>query len=1545
MAFSSQTNNNPNLQPSLRLSENTNLRRGPILTSTSILGSVEVNNNNNANANNSNFPQPQIAQNIDNVTSYVQQLLRNSGINPLRPEIVATTEFIPLLDDNNTEITNNDFTLTLGGYQLNVTGVVKLIEKQMTLQKITSKNIEKFLTVASGFNLNQLVSLCKTYLFDQEIPLADIETMKITIKERLSELDLGSNSGVESSGANNSQGSNSGQNTSTNLSGIISGQVLSSFSQTQAGQSAAYAISQPALDRAEYRTLKKITEFFEDPSAAPYADICLEYLAKEIFIEKSLLWIDGLLYLKKKLADSLDISNCDVANNLELSNNLIKHLTDRGGIAVSGDKPKISFSDYKTYYLSNVINSKNIEVAIAFNDNLNLELGDNAGAILKSLSDSGGTKKLLMSLKAFTTALIFENETIPLNFSNNEALSDPKKIPGFTNELERHKVMKKLVRGPDLYFTSNATVTFNNEDPFFDDADIIINWQGTAPKVNGLVEKHLSYCIADITYCGSHKSLTDLNMYKNLPLGDIPDFDFSQFVLGVEGDVDFPAFISKLVGFPNTNLNEIQLVKNYVLPGNIGPTGGATNSKGIARSIAKSIKYDQFNTDVVPLENDYYDFQSSNFSFETGQNFFVDSALLENDFNFRKLESYLSKYSSFVEDATEDYIKLHGNPGIVNSSNVCNYNSIFSKFKADIAQFLETNFVKNKPSKSLAYAFCILMKASEDKDFSNVLFRNVLFTSHLENHSKVGNKENLNIRSDNSEYSIREIESIKQLKRTVFYKTCDKLFDIDKEHYKGANFQDKHVDYKTGGDANLGSFPEGILGYDSGGLPVKKERIITDDLAHGLGADDTGADGGTNSEEGEFILAFNELQNIILKYCFEFEKNYIKDNLKSPLIKNAFQNLNYNFDFTSSNNNETVYDTKKILRYILGSVFENGEISFREGLYEFFDDNLPLPFFGYSDKFLRTNYLFRAYAFYRAFLKIIIGSLGCKATISEGDDGVFEGEPQRIFTLKYSKTQFAGVVDGLRSSAEYQNKKIKPNNNNSNFYKSSTFYNHGRRSTLRVLSKFDAAYNSSYLTGINHLLIMGTHLNALRKNAKAITNYLNPDSSDVSSEVSRQIINYYTQGSNQNASNEGNLVSMLSAEQIRSGYASYLKLFKGNSSNSIIPSNSLFQEEQVKNMIKYLTQPKYGYRKSESYGRKTVMHVGIPIGLINRLRRLSLRTAAGNLEAQRYEKSNMIIIYVYRQNILNPNEKVYPKTFIFDLSKFVIENPDFQNIDNKQIIDYVDNQNIDDLIKNHCVYKINEVKNLNQNDINSKFEKFVGAAFSVTDDEEGYSSKLKSEIFQNHLSDHYLKLYNRILSGVDVQEHVFQLSDQYNLDGQTVDQDKQDLFNGDLQTKTIKLFPDANTNSAIASEYLRLKNGAGNSLLFKSEQYMNATLQSKIFNRVFSIMINERDFVIHPDTLPDTANININLPIIVQQGLSTTPIESPEQLYESLPQFSADGKIQINGSIKPAVRQTYPILNNYANSIEKPDDTSQIYNYTVQVGLLPCLDEDLPEND
>ena len=117
----------------------------------------------------------------------------------------------------------------------------------------------------------------------------------------------------------------------------------------------------------------------------------------------------------------------------------------------------------------------------------------------------------------------------------------------------------------------------------------------------------------------------------------------------------------------------------------------------------------------------------------------------------------------------------------------------------------------------------------------------------------------------------------------------------------------------------------------------------------------------------------------------------------------------------------------------------------------------------------------------------------------------------------------------------------------------------------------------------------------------------------------------------------------------------------------------------------------------------------------------------------------------------------------------------------------------------------------------------------------------------NHIEDYYLKLYTRIMSGLDFEEDVFQLTDDTGVSvfpgtdrepflGQNEFNELFDSFLNGLIT-SLNLSPEEEVS--IRNNTYRLKTEAKRSIFFAPFKYMYKAIRTKIFDRVFSILVDE----------------------------------------------------------------------------------------------------------
>jgi hypothetical protein len=464
---------------------------------------------------------------------------------------------------------------------------------------------------------------------------------------------------------------------------------------------------------------------------------------------------------------------------------------------------------------------------------------------------------------------------------------------------------------------------------------------------------------------------------------------------------------------------------------------------------------------------------------------------------------------------------------------------------------------------------------------------------------------------------------------------------------------------------------------------------------------------------------------------------------------------------------------------------------------------------------------------------------------------------------------------------------------------------------------YDAALaeiNSVKQKMTDHFVSCTAHLGMLQGHAKSLNRSVNQMRSTLMGQGSSQINYGPALSVFKSAPGGARLLNFLSKQMIASNTFSELVLMNSSKSFKHAPASDVFTNKQVKNMITYFSQPDYGFvtNKTPSFkaqGRRSILHIGIPAGMINELQ----LKAIDYFGTEKYRDSNLLLIEIHRKNMLDNAERTYSTPFVFDMSRFIIEDPDIPAIVNRQLQDFTD-QGVENLKSNTCIYKINSI---------GETRKYVGTAYpssgqTTGEDVELYSQSFKSAVFTNHMTDHYLKMYCKAMLGLDFREYVFQISQNGKLTQGPSGELAANVYQ-QMMDQNSKLFPDADTDISIATELDKLNRGIGNSLYFNSEKYMHTTLYPNAFDRVFSVLINERDFMFKGTT--------------VTAGFES--LQADKDRYKSTPTYNLMGKQIISHGLNtenldPGHTKYYE---RYNESLQ--EDSAQIYNYYCTVSILP----------
>ena len=317
------------------------------------------------------------------------------------------------------------------------------------------------------------------------------------------------------------------------------------------------------------------------------------------------------------------------------------------------------------------------------------------------------------------------------------------------------------------------------------------------------------------------------------------------------------------------------------------------------------------------------------------------------------------------------------------------------------------------------------------------------------------------------------------------------------------------------------------------------------------------------------------------------------------------------------------------------------------------------------------------------------------------------------------------------------------------------------------------------------------------------------------------------------------------------------------------------------------------------------MHVGIPAGMLENLQFEAIKNTGDEL----YDGSNIIMITIYRKDILNTKSYVYPKTFVFDMSRYSLEGT--RGVSNTQLSGRTF-LSAKDLVDNSTLHKIDGFGKTHK----MPNGKAYNSSKTFYENKPRYEASFLKSIFENHLDDHYFKMYYKLMMGLDFKEYIFQLTaDSAVKNGP--DSSNADLLNTILNNNLI-LFPEAAEDPDSAVELDKINRSISNSLYFNSERYMKASIYPNIFDRVFSVLINERDFIY--------ASGNPNK-------------DKSSQFYGNVAQpiFRVSSGVEAFKPIVIPESNISPTQSYYNSSRNK--DYPQVYMYYAQISIMKRIEE------
>ena len=274
-------------------------------------------------------------------------------------------------------------------------------------------------------------------------------------------------------------------------------------------------------------------------------------------------------------------------------------------------------------------------------------------------------------------------------------------------------------------------------------------------------------------------------------------------------------------------------------------------------------------------------------------------------------------------------------------------------------------------------------------------------------------------------------------------------------------------------------------------------------------------------------------------------------------------------------------------------------------------------------------------------------------------------------------------------------------------------------------------------------------------------------------------------------------------------------------------------------------------------------------------------------------------ISVFKKSHIYPDYNFHPKNYIFDTSANILDyNPSNNNISN-HLKNFKGDASFDQLLKS---IEISRIKVNEDGSLKARVSRGYGPAAN--------SGMYSRDVLINHVTDYVLKEYNKLTTGLDFDEDTFLLLEQP-IDFNRIQSTQ--LLGSKLTDEYVrilemiaKLYPETEQDAQLKSEVFRLTRVIKQSGPFSFVNRFKKTVTPKSFDRVYSIIVNEKDFILSTaeDIFTQPVNFHIN-----------SKIQRPENLKDA---YSANMNSE---------------QSNYSKSIS--ENYPEIYNYAVSLSLLP----------
>jgi len=1272
-------------------------------------------------------------------TSERTRRLVSQGLNPLRPVIVANTEFIPLSDGES--ITASDSGVDVGDNSIEkYRSIVSLFEIHRQIRLATLNSAENLLRNAKGFDLNEFLESVRKILqteLENLIRPTLAETVSATIQfiSRLS---------VRDTNAGEFKASKIKQTKKdTNFAGTtVANNARSSVSQSFKNQKNNFVDEQ------------KIGTILRQKSNDPFVRSLIEYAILDILVFDMIKYLSGLLKIKDSGLKTWSIFGEDDAV-----------LSDLGTI---GTLP------------SSVKKLQDVALPLPSWDGGYDEATRQSFSILNELkklmnvSVSGNTPDLTLVIQTF---LFGASETRLYGLTIGDASEPSTSIGEFPifNSGGKSALNNALTRLSQTYVQSLVRDVYSYVSTFETAAE---RAAGSDP-INQLNADTLNQMKG---YFPDSSNLSDLDFFGNLLAGcHLNDlFSIAGFITSDKNKVfrsmgsqnsgeiqDIDTFYKKFLSIDN--ISSLTTTKyEYDLE---NPNSPVLKFLGL-KDAGGGQKY-------LPLEST--DNVSSG-QYITGPEYFFDFALQRGDSTFKDFKDFASKYEKFATAYAETVYELTRPDYAVES---------FKKICEDVASDLFSGVS--------AFNLGLLIECAEDFEGLIKIFKSTYFASRTDSIGGVGDDdtdlsteqgarramrynnnsiitsflvERLGI--DSSKISKEARDAYRTLAGTSYTAIDNKEYVKKRKHFrtfygedlrgypvktfnKGTEYEETDYDWVE---------YEWYRRPESGGLTPEEERL----------------------ERGVHYSTSlcSSLKNFI------DNKHFVKSGLLTEDQVNIFNSRRSN-DFQTLNSGRL-----------------NRSFDIQGSTFKLSDHHRLLILYGFIAYLLKRNVRFE------------IGN----------DNGQIEA--YSLYTFFINNAEVSGIANALNDYSRGVNATLGlvPVARTWPVSKQLAY-----QDTYSALEKVGDLINKKCKNIAESALAPFYHARMLSSIQKRITSFVNTGDGSNRGKLSIDVLKH------SKVKAFDSITGLLTRESVGQMYKSYINTLKKSEQYSFTKEDH-FDLNKTKLITKILSNSNYGFLESERRGNKNVCNVGITNSLLNTLRfEAYKKTGDPNLL-----ESTRFCVNVFKTSVID-TLMVYPKTFLFDSDLQVIDY-DEKGSPLNHIKNFTDTWNFADIVNN---IEFTEWSDYNRGDsetTRNDSQNFVDSFRSVKTLGSSLKRYLDEKILINHINDYALKEYYRLSTGLDLNEYNFSLEPIITPTGvvvggvagadATIQQDYDTLID-----QLRQLYPAANVNQVLSSELFRNIKIISAHPAYALNDKLKRVLYPKKFDRVLSIFLNEKDFILY----------------------------------------------------------------------------------------------------